>query len=160
MRLSMASTMTQVVSSCDEGLVRENRRKVVEGGARADWGWREGGESDSAALPKGLKEKRDEGTKVKGCSGWRQSSPILSLWKRRITKKERPQVTLWGGGYPQSEQTTVHGTSARDEQWVSLKEITMPRHLTESEADYSIAAFYLPCKGTSLKSLGIALGTQ
>lgn len=60
MRLSMASTMTQVVSTCDEGLVREIRRKVEEGGAIADWGWREGGESDSAALPKGLEEKSDE----------------------------------------------------------------------------------------------------
>lgn len=45
--------MMQVVSSRDEGLVRENRRKVEEGGARADWGWREGGDGDSAALPKG-----------------------------------------------------------------------------------------------------------
>lgn len=65
-----------------------------------------------------------------------------------------------GGIYPQNKQTTVHGTSAKDEQWVSLKEVTMPRHLTKSKADYGIVAFYLPCKGTSLKSLGIALGTQ
>lgn len=72
----------------------------------------------------------------------------------------REKAGSWGGIYPQNKQTTVHGTSAKDEQWVSLKEVTMPRHLTKSKADYGIVAFYLPCKGTSLKSLGIALGTQ
>lgn len=43
-----------------QGLVRENIGKVEEGGAGADWGWREGGDGDSAAFPNGLQEEEKD----------------------------------------------------------------------------------------------------
>lgn len=103
--------MTQVVSSCDESLARENRKKVEEGGAGAgaDWGWIEGGDGDSAALPKGHQEEEreerdEEAPKRRGVHApsaeW---SKIFRIWNIRETKTEASNNSS-GGNLPQSKQ--------------------------------------------------------
>lgn len=79
-----------------------------------------------------------------------------------IKKEQRRGPHNPPGGKFSPKQTNVPDASTGDEPSVSLEgdhHATL-FHTTKSEADYDIMAFYLPCEGTTLKSLATAIGTK
>lgn len=88
-RLCRELKVNLVVTLCGEGLVRENRRKMQEGGARAERGWRDGRRwlNCSPKRPTGEREEKERwgSSKEEGCYC---SSQFFSLGNKQKKKKQ------------------------------------------------------------------------